>query len=55
MTKELTMDQLDRVSGGDITVVVDKGYAGLEIKVGGYGVAVWVTQGEVHGKVTTPK
>jgi hypothetical protein len=55
MTKELTMDQLDRVSGGDITLVADKSYVGLEIKFGGYSVAVWVTQGEAHGKVTKPK
>jgi hypothetical protein len=55
MTKELSMDELDRVSGGDITLVADKGYVGLEIKLGGYSVAVWVTQGEAHGKVTTPK
>jgi hypothetical protein len=55
MTNELSMDELDRVSGGDITLVADKSYVGLEIKLGGYSVAVWVTQGEVHGKATTPK
>jgi hypothetical protein len=51
---ELSMDELDAVNGGDITVVIEKGYVGIEIKVGGYGVAVWATQGSICGSVTTP-
>jgi hypothetical protein len=54
MNNELTMDQLDRVSGGGITVVADKSYVGLEIKIGGYSVAVWVTGGSVCGSVSSP-
>ena len=41
--RELSMDELDRVSGGNITVVADKDYVGIEISIGGYGFGVWVT------------
>jgi hypothetical protein len=51
---ELSMDELDAVNGGDITVVIEKDYVGIEIKVGGYGVAVWAMQGSICGSVTTP-
>ena len=52
---ELSFDALNTVSGGGgISVVAEKGYVGLEIKVGGYGVAVWATGGSVCGSVTTP-
>jgi hypothetical protein len=51
---ELSMNELDAVNGGDVTVVIEKGYVGIEIKVGGYGVAVWATQGSICGSVTTP-
>ena len=37
--RELSMDELDRVSGGNITVVADKDYVGIEISIGGYGFA----------------
>jgi hypothetical protein len=53
-TYELSMDQLDAVNGGGITIVAEKGYVGVEIKVGGYGVAIWATQGSVCTSVTTP-
>lgn len=51
---ELDCAELDRVSGGAITVVAEKGYVGIEISVGGYGVAVWATGGSICGKVSTP-
>jgi hypothetical protein len=51
---ELSMDELDAVNGGEVTVVIEKGYVGIEIKIGGYGVAVWATEGSVCGSVTTP-
>ena len=52
--RELTVSELNGVSGGDITVVAEKGYVGIEISVGGYGVAVWVTGGSVCGAINTP-
>jgi len=52
---EMTFDELNEVSGGGITLVADKNYVGLEISVGGYGVAVWATGGSVCGSVSTPK
>ena len=52
--RELTMDELDSVNGGAVTVVVDKGYAGLEIKIGGYGFGVWVMGGSLCGALYTP-
>ena len=52
--RELTIDEIDLVSGGEITVVAEKGYVGIEISIGGYGVAVWVTEGSLCGQVTTP-
>jgi bacteriocin-like protein len=51
---ELNMDELDSVSGGNITVVAEKGYVGIEISIGGYGIAVWATEGSVCGSVTYP-
>lgn len=51
---ELTSEELDQVNGGEITVVAEPGYVGIEISVGGYGVAVWATGGSICGKVTTP-
>ena len=52
---ELSMNELDSVNGGEITVVVDKGYAGIQIMVGGYGFGVWVTGGSLCGGILTPK
>ena len=54
-TCELSMDQLDHVNGGEVTVVVDKGYVGIQIMVGGYGFGVWVTGGSLCGATFTPK
>jgi bacteriocin-like protein len=51
---ELSSEELDQVSGGEITVVAEKGYVGIEVSIGGYGVAVWATEGSVCGKVVTP-
>jgi hypothetical protein len=51
---ELSMDELDAVSGGGATVVAEKGYVGIEINIGGYGVAIWATNGSVCASVTTP-
>ncbi|MBR1233181.1 hypothetical protein [Bradyrhizobium sp. AUGA SZCCT0182] len=51
---ELTMDELDAVNGGAVTVVVDKRYVGIEITVGGYGFGVWVTGGSLCGALFTP-
>ena len=52
--QELSMEELNLVSGGDVTVVADKGYVGLEVRVGGYGFGVWVTGGSVCGAIYTP-
>jgi hypothetical protein len=38
--RELTMDELDAVNGGKFSLVTDKGYIGIEVSIGGYGVAV---------------
>ena len=54
-TCELSMDQLDHVNGGEDTVVVDKGYVGIQIMVGGYGFGVWVTGGSLCGATFSPK
>jgi hypothetical protein len=51
---ELNSGELDHVSGGEITVQIDKGYVGIEISIGGYGVAVWATGGSICGQVKTP-
>jgi bacteriocin-like protein len=51
---ELSTNELDAVSGGDITVIAEKGYIGIEIRVGGYGIAVWATEGSVCGSVRYP-
>ena len=48
---ELSMNELDTVNGGKISLVTDKGYIGLEVSVGGYGFAVWATGGSVCGSV----
>lgn len=52
--RELTISELGDVSGGDVTVVVEKGYVGIEVSFGGYGVGVWVTGGSVCGAINTP-
>ena len=51
---ELSMNELDAASAGKFTVVVEKGYVGVEISVGGYGIGVWVTGGSVCGAVNYP-
>ena len=51
---ELSTDGLDAASGGGITVVAEKGYVGIEIRVGGYGIALWATEGSVRGSVRYP-
>ena len=51
---EMSMDELDAVSGGKFTIVAEKGYVGIEISIGGYGIAVWATGGSVCGAVTYP-
>jgi hypothetical protein len=51
---EMRMDELDAVNGGKFLLVTDKGYVGLEISIGGYGFAVWATQGSLCGSVITP-
>lgn len=51
---ELSSEELDHVSGGEITVVAEKGYVGIEVSIGGYGIAVWATGGSVCGQVKTP-
>ena len=52
--RELTAGELNAVGGGEITVVADKDYVGIEVRVGGYGFAVWVTGGQVCGATYTP-
>ena len=52
---ELSINELDTISGGKVSLVTDKGYVGLEVTVGGYGFAVWATGGSVCGAVITPK
>jgi hypothetical protein len=51
---ELNAQELDHVCGGEITLTVEKGYVGLEVSIGGYGVAVWATGGSICGQVKTP-
>ncbi len=51
---ELSSEQLDHVCGGEITVVADKGYVGIEVSIGGYGIAVWATGGSICGQIKTP-
>ena len=51
---ELSMDDLDAVNGGAVTVVVDKGYVGIEITIGGYGFGVWATGGSLCGALFSP-
>ncbi|OPY98198.1 hypothetical protein A5906_35310 [Bradyrhizobium sacchari] len=53
--QELSSNEMDQVVGGKVTVIAEKGYVGIEISVGGYGVAVWATQGSLCGQVVTPK
>ncbi|MBN9147414.1 MULTISPECIES: hypothetical protein [unclassified Nitrobacter] len=52
--RELTAGELKEVGGGEITVVADKDYFGIEVSFGKYGVAVWVTGGSVCGQIKTP-
>lgn len=52
--RELNVAELDAVYGGGVTLVSEKGYVGVEISVGGYGVAIWATNGSVCASVTTP-
>ena len=52
--RPLSAEELDLISGGGIVVEADKDYFGIEISVGGWGVAVWVTGGSVCGEVKTP-
>jgi hypothetical protein len=51
---ELSSGELDHVYGGEITLTVEKGYVGLEVSIGGYGIAVWATEGSICGQVKTP-
>ena len=51
---EMRMDELDAVNGGKFLLVTDKGYVGLEISIGGYGFAVWATQGSLCGSLISP-
>jgi hypothetical protein len=53
--RELSFAELDAVNAGEVNIVTDKGYIGIEIKVGGYGVAVWATGGSVCGSIITPQ
>jgi hypothetical protein len=52
--RELTANELNDVSGGEITVVADKDYVGIEVRVGGYGFGVWATGGQLCGAIYTP-
>lgn len=51
---ELSSEQLDHVCGGEIIVTAEKGYVGIEVSIGGYGIAVWATEGSICGQVKTP-
>ena len=51
---ELNSDELDQVNAGEVTVTVEKGYVGIEVSIGGYGIAVWATGGSICGQVKTP-
>jgi hypothetical protein len=52
--RELTAGELNDVGGGEITIVADKDYFGIEVSFGKYGVAVWATGGSVCGAINTP-
>jgi hypothetical protein len=52
--RELSDAELAGIGGGGVNIVTDKGYVGVEITVGGYGIAVWATGGSVCGSVITP-
>ena len=52
--RALTSGELDLISGGAITVVAEKGYVGIEISIGGYGIGVWATGGSICGQIKTP-
>ena len=51
---ELSSTEIDSVGGGEVTVVVEKGYVGVEVSIGGYGFAIWATEGSLCGSVKTP-
>ena len=51
---EMSLAELDAVNGGEVTLTVEKGNVGIEVSIGGYGIAVWATGGSVCGQVTTP-
>jgi len=53
--RELSFAELDAVSAGEVNIVTDTGYVGIEIKIGGYGFAVWATGGSICGSVITPQ
>jgi hypothetical protein len=50
----LNSEELDHVCGGEVTLTVEKGYVGIEVSIGGYGVAVWATGGSICSQVKTP-
>lgn len=52
--RELSMDELDTIAGGQVTIVADKDYVGLEVRIGGYGFGVWATGGSLCGAIFTP-
>ena len=52
---ELSMNELDTVNGGKISLDLDTGYIGLEVSIGGYGFAIWATQGSLCGSGISPK
>jgi hypothetical protein len=53
-TGALTDEELARVSGGGIDVVVDDDYVGIEVSIGGFGFGIWVTGGSLCGSYKTP-
>jgi hypothetical protein len=50
----LSSAELDAVSGGFIDIVADSDYFGIEISIGGWGAAFWITGGSLCGSVSTP-
>jgi hypothetical protein len=52
--RPLSLEELDRVSGGEIIVVADKDYFGIEVSIGGYGFGFWITGGSLCGQIKTP-
>jgi hypothetical protein len=52
--RPLTPEEIDLIEGGEITVINDPDYFGIEISVGKWSVAVWFTQGSACGQVKTP-